>query len=267
MKKIILLILVLISILILLVKFGTKPISTLLGVKENSGIRVLSQPDGATVLVDGVEVGKTLYESNSLEATEHTVTIQNSNASWTGKVKLFGGSVTVVNRELSQDTASSAGEILTLERGKGVTIISNPADSEVEIDGKYYGKTPISQEIASGEHTFNISHSSYLKRSIRAFLPEDYNLTISVDLALSEADLSAINTPVITTTPMVVIKNTPTGFLRVREKASTAGKELAQVKPGDELVLLEEEGNWYKIRLENGTEGYISSTYATKKEE
>jgi len=119
------------------------------------------------------------------------------------------------------------------------------------------------------EHTFSINHSNYLKRNIRAYLPAGYNLTLSADLALSEADLTTIITPVTTQTPTVVVKDTVSpnpGFLRVRDKASTAGKEIARVLPGDELVLLEELASWDRVRLANGTEGYVSKTYVEKKE-
>ncbi len=88
---------------------------------------------------------------------------------------------------------------------------------------------------------------------------------LNVDLALSEADLTQLSAPVISETPKVVVKDTPTGFLRVREKAAVTSQELAKVAPGDELVLLEELDEWVRIRLSNGTEGYVSSTYVEKK--
>jgi len=43
------------------------------------------------------------------------------------------------------------------------------------------------------------------------------------------------------------------------------GKEIAQVKPGDTLILLEEQGVWFRIRLPDGTEGFVSSSYVEKK--
>ena len=86
-----------------------------------------------------------------------------------------------------------------------------------------------------------------------------------MDLALSEADLTTVAAPVITQTPQVIVKETPTGFLRVRDKASLSGKEIAQVKPGDSLILLEELTGWDRVRLSDGTEGFVSSTYVEKK--
>lgn len=266
MKKIFIWILLLISIAALMIRFSSTVEELVLGIKPKSGMSILSTPDGATVFLDGKEVGKTPYESRDLEVREYLVRISKEKYGWQGKVKLVSGTVTVINRDLSADFSSQAGEVLILKRGKGMTIVSNPSDADVEVDGKTYGKTPQILDIPSGEHTMLLTHINYLKRSIKANLPEDFNLTVFVDLPISEADLTTISTPVITQTPEVIVKNTPTGFLRVRDKPSTTGKEVAQVKPGDTLILLEEQGAWDRLRLSDNTEGFVSSAYVEKKE-
>lgn len=265
MKKAIVWILVLLSILMLVIRFSAKGAEVLLGVKERSGISVLSKPEGATVTLDDNEAGKTPFEDSNLDVSEYTVKIDKDGVVWQGKVKLFAGTVSVINRDLAKEPASSAGETLTLEKGKGLTVISNPSESDIEIDGKALGKTPVTLYLEAGEHTILISHPNYLKRSIKADLPDGFNLTVSVDLALSEADLTTIPAPVITTTPEVLVKDTPVGFLRVRERASTASREITQVRPGDTLILLEELVDWVRVRLSDGTEGYVSSAYVEKK--
>ncbi len=266
MKKTLLLLLLLISVVVLIVRFGGKEFRGLLGAGEKSGINVLSVPEAAQVFLDGNQVGQTPFEDKNLINKQYLLKIQKDNLKWEGKVSLTPGVVTVVNRELTSDIASSAGEVLTLEKGQGVTVVSNPSGADIEIDGKSMGKTPVTLSIDSGEHTFNVSHANYLKRSIRAQFQKGYNLTIVADLALSESELPAASPmPVATQTPQVTVTNTPTGFLRVRDQASLNGKEVAQVKPGDDLILLEETGSWDKVRLPNGTEGYVSASYVTKK--
>lgn len=257
-------ILILISLAALLIRYSGKISEVFLGVKQKGGISVLSTPDQATVYLNDQEVGKTPYENKDLDVKEYSIKIEKDQAIWQGKVKLNFGTLAVVNRDLVKDYPS-AGEILTLDEGRGITIISHPSESDVEIDGKSYGKTPITINIEAGEHTILVSHPNYLKRSIRANLPNNFNLTVSLDLALSEADLSTISTPSITTTPEVEVLQTPTGFLRVRDKPSLSGKEIVQVKPGDRLILLEELSGWIRVRLSDGTEGYVSSTYVEKK--
>lgn len=265
MKKTIILILVLCSVVVLMIRFGGKITNVFLGIKENSGLSVLSSPEGAEVFLNGSQVGKTPYEDKSLDSKDYTVRLQKDHLSWEGKVRLVAGTLTVVSRELAKDAASQAGETLTLNQGHGLTVISHPGESEVEVDGKAYGKTPLTVSISSGEHTIEVSHPNYFKRSIRASLPDGYNLTISLDLAISEADLSTISTPPITATPQLIVKDTPTGFLRVRDKPSLSGSQITQVKPGDTLILLEELSGWNRVRLQDGTEGYVSSSYVEKR--
>lgn len=265
MKKTLLLVLVSISIALLIVRFSSKGLEIFLGIKEKSGLSILSQPSDATVFLDGQEVGKTPYEDKNLLVKDYVVKIEKDQSFWEGKVSLIAGTLVVVNRELSKELTTSAGEILTLRKGRGLTVISNPNSADVEVDNKPSGKTPLSVNVSSGEHNVSVSHPGYLKRNIRAMLPSEYNLVVSVDLAIAEADLTTITTPPITQTPQVLVKDTPTGFLRVRDKPSLSGKEIAQVKPGDTLILLEELPSWDRVRLPDGTEGYVSSVYVEKK--
>jgi hypothetical protein len=265
MKKIILLILVFISLVILIARFSATPLSVILGVKERAGIRVLSKPEGALVYINDAYAGKTPYEDSNLEVLEYKISIQSDNGNWDGRVKLKTGTLTVINRELSPDQATSSGEILTLEKGQGVTVISSPSEADIEVDGKIYGKTPTLVNITSGEHTFVLSRANYLKRSIKAVVPEDFNLTLNVDLSLSEADLTNIPTEPQTQTTILIVKATPTGFLRVREKPTINSAEVVRLKPKDEVSLIEDLGDWYRIRLQNGKEGYVSAAYVDKK--
>lgn len=264
-KKFLVWVLIIISLAALLLSFSEKLAEIFLGFKKTAGISILSQPEEATVSLGDKEVGKTPYEDKNLPVGDYYLKLTKEGVFWQGRVKLTAGTVTVVNRELAAEPASSSGEILTLNKGKGLTIISSPSEAEVEMEGKSYGKTPLTLDIEAGEYTILVSYPSYLKRSIRVDLPKGFNLIVSVDLALSEADLTSLVTPVTTQTQEVLVKNTPTGFLRVRDKPNLNGKEIGQVKPGDTLVLLEEVGSWYRVRLQSGIEGYVSAVYVEKK--
>lgn len=265
MKKVIMWVLLLMSIGALMIRFSSKAEELFFGIKAKSGVSILSTPDGAIVFIDDKQVGNTPYDNKDLTPREILVKIDKDGALWQGKINLTSGTVTVVNRDLSKDSSSSAGESLSLKRGQGITVVSNPQDAQVEIDGKVLGKTPQTFEVNPGEHTVVLTHPNYLKRSIKANLPDKFNLTIISDLAISEADLTTISTPIITQTPEVLIKQTPTGFLRVRDKASLLGKEIAQAKVGESLILLEESAGWDRVRLSDGTEGFVSASYVEKK--
>lgn len=264
MRKTLILILVSLSIIILIIRFGSSPILSLLGFKERAGIKIDTNTE-ARVSIDNQDLGATPLQKEDLAPGQHLVVLTSDNGQWQGYVKLNAGTLSVVNRELAPNDASSSGEVITLERGSGVTIVSNPSPSDVEVDGKVEGKTPLSlTSLPLGEHLFSISHPNYLKRSVRAALTEGYQLTLSVDLAISEADLSQVSTPPVTINSTVKVLSTPTGFLRVRDTPSTIGVEIGRVSPGDSLVLIEEQGSWDKVKLPNGKEGYVSSAYVEK---
>lgn len=265
MKKFLIWFLIVISLIAILLRFSDQLAELIFGIKKTSGISIMSTPSEATVFLGSKEVGKTPYEAKNLEVREYFIKIEKGEATWQGKVNLTAGTVTVINRDIAKDLISSAGEIITLAEGKGLTVISDPGNADAEIDGKLAGKTPTIADVEAGDHMILVSRKGYFNRSIRVNLPKDFNMTVSVDLALSEADLTAIQTPVTKQVPEVLVKNTPTGFLRVRDKAALSGKEIAQVKPGDTLILLEEQGNWDRVRLTNGTEGFVSSAYVEKK--
>ncbi|MFH0937638.1 MAG: PEGA domain-containing protein [Candidatus Daviesbacteria bacterium] len=267
MKKAIFQILIILSLLVLAIRFGSQPLLDFLGYQPKAGLKITSVPS-ATVFINDHEVGSTPYQNENLKPGEYKVKLKTDSALWQNVVKINSGTLSVVNREMAASIASSSGEILTLHEGLGVTLASNPTGSQVEIDGKVAGKTPLEvTDLSVGEHTFLFSHEGYLSRSIRAALPPKMNLAIEVDLAMSEMDLSLVPSPNITSTPLeskVIISQTPTGFLRVRNKPSTSGTEVGRVKPGDSLTLEEELTGWFKIKLNDGTVGYISSQYAKK---
>jgi uncharacterized protein YgiM (DUF1202 family) len=63
-----------------------------------------------------------------------------------------------------------------------------------------------------------------------------------------------------------MVKDTPTGFLRVRSQPSTGSSEIGRVNPGETYKLLQSQTSWYQIQvsLSATSSGWISSEYATK---
>jgi len=115
-----------------------------------------------------------------------------------------------------------------------------------------------------------------IDRTITVKATIGYRLTIVVKLKPSEEaePPEEIEGEAVEKKVMVEILSTPTGFLRVREAASTAAKELTQVKPGQRFPFVEEdtENNWFKIEYlpaqagEEGKEGWVTGQYAKKVE-
>jgi hypothetical protein len=266
--KWIFIVLVVFSIFSLIVKFGQAPFYKLIGVESKAGIKISALPE-AQVLINGNQVGTTPFTDENLIQGDYEVKLVKDNLSWQGNIKLTSGTITVVNRELAEDRSSSSGETLTLYPGQGLVLISNPVGADVSIDDKDVGKTPITlNDVSIGEHNIVLKSKGYITRSIRATLPDKLQLVISSDLAISEADLnSLIPIPTIQVLPRVTVLQTPTGFLRVRDKPNLNGAEIGRVNPGDTLDLIEEDTTtgWDKVKLPDGKEGYVSSSYVQKK--
>lgn len=60
---------------------------------------------------------------------------------------------------------------------------------------------------------------------------------------------------------LVEVKDTETGYLNVRDCPSTGCAEVGKVVPGEVLILRGQEGNWYKIEMDDGEEGWVYAKY------
>ena len=62
----------------------------------------------------------------------------------------------------------------------------------------------------------------------------------------------------------VIIKDTETGWLNVREGPSTAYNIITQVLPGEKFELIDEDNNWTNIKISEEIEGWAYSKYIEK---
>lgn len=264
MRKIVFFILILLSTLLLFMRLGAPWMGRFVTSSQNSGVRIESKPE-AVVYIDGVQVGKTPHQQENFLPGKRLVELRGDGGDWQGYVNLHNGTISVVNRELSSSPQLSSGEVITLEKGQGATVISQPQGAQVELDGEKVGVTPLQiEQLTDGEHRFVLSKTNYLSRSIRAVITKGFRLNLNVDLSITEADLTKLSAPPIQVISYVVVKATPTGFLRVRSAPSVSSSEVGRVTPGQKLVLLEEQSSWVKVRLENQQTGYVSSSYVEK---
>lgn len=238
------------------------------------------------VFINGVQVSSsTPYEEFAKpgEITLRLVPVSpdKPRSVWETKITLTVGVTTVVRRDFGETDADSSGEILSFEKIGGkkaeLAVVSVPDASEVEFDGNVRGYTPlpITNATSGQEHTLSVSHPDYTTREVTSLKPvPGYKLTAIVYLAQDpeskkqkEQEASSSATPVDEPkTAQVEIQETGTGFLRVRQDASKTSPEVAQVKPGQQFILIEEskDGEWYKIEYEKGKTGWISAQYAKK---
>lgn len=239
-------------------------------------IKVTSQP-ATTVFINGENKGK-IPQTVKVDPGEYTVKLvpddETTTATFEQKITVNAGTQTYVNVSLGATSVSSGWEIVSLEQSKGsdteIAIFSQTDASEVNVDGERKGTTPLSfADITDGSHEVKLAASGYAERAIPINVSKGYKLTISAQLPLTSGAPAASDSA--TTKPdeakqMVTIKDTPTGWLRVRDDASTAGKEVGRVNPGEKYELVEEQEEWYKIAYKEGEEGWVSATYAEKVE-
>ncbi len=271
--------------------------------KPNAGLKVQTNPV-SLVFVDNVQVGQTplekVYRPGEISLKVIPTATDSAMASYQTKVQLNAQTFTVIRRDFGPTEAQTAGEIITLEQQQNkqasLSIISSiPDAASVTLDGQPQGFTEVwIPSTTPGDHQIVVSAPGFVTRTISAKTVAGHKLIINVKLA-AQLDIAPTPTPEVAATvsatpkvspkttpspsvtktptstsnkPYVVVKDTPTGFLRVRSKPSSAGTELGQVQPGDQLPLLDSQSGWYlvEVSLPATSSGWISGQYATKSE-
>ncbi len=183
--------------------------------------------------------------------------------------------LTVVDRTFGPEGLGS-GSIISLtpisdKKDAQISTISFPNTTEVFLDNNLDGQTPLLlKNITESDHELKLTKEGYKDKIIRIRTVLGYKLDslifLGIDPNAATASATKISSPSATVIQIakVLISQTPTGFLRVRDQASLAGAEVGQVKPGETYQLLNEQTGWYQIKLTTGKTGWISSQYAQK---
>jgi hypothetical protein len=265
-------------------------------------IQIVSVPE-SSVFINTQAVGRTPFNQPYSPGTytvkliplSMDSTASPSAVTWEGKVEVRSRQYTYIRRELANTEIESAGEVVTLRSadlpiaaGTGdIEIQTDPPGAVVSLDGEDVGVSPhVIRGATVGAHEISLYLPKLKRRTIQVNVESGgyatvlrTNLGLDVDFdkkfelsKLLEASGSARLpdipklSPTATPTPTpktVLILDTSTGFLRVRDAGSLSGKEIAQVKPGESYPYIEEKGSWIKIKLSDA-EGWVSSEYAKK---
>lgn len=156
-------------------------------------------------------------------------------------------------------------------KSPSLSVFSYPTNSQVFVNGVSKGNVPYKDSsLPSGEYEIKVSSSGYEDKILNVKLQDGYRLV--VDSILSKVTTQENNqvAGAQIEKKYVTIKDTPTGYLRVRS-TPVAGEEIDELKPGSKYELLDTdpETGWYKIRLEepkpglpNGRSGWISNEFS-----
>lgn len=272
--------------------------------RPTAGLKVETTPP-SLVFIDNVEVGLSPIDKLLVPGEVMVKIIPNSDSGnlsvYQTKVRITPKTYTVIKRDFGSNDDESQGEIISLlpqsDNKAGLSIVtSGPESASVVIDGLPQGLTPLSlPSISPGPHQIRVTAPGFSPRNITAQALSGYRLTINVKLSsvstpqtVPTPTLSIITpspatpsaTPRVSATPgptsksaslirpYVMIKDTPTGYLRVRSSPTTGAVEVGRINPGESYKLLQSQSNWYQIQvnLSATSSGWISSEYATKYE-
>jgi len=260
--------------------------------KQNSNgqLKVLVSPS-ASVFMDNVAVGKTPFE-DKFKVGEYLLKLipegnATDTASWQSKIKIYKNTRTYVNMELGSSDISTSGEVFTsvkmitqVKAGYGeVMVETEPQGAIVYLDNDEKGVAPVKLEnVLKGDHEISVFMPGFFRRTQKINVDPGYQVNAKFKLAIDqsqtpkieekktateEANLKESNVD-IKTRKQVTIKETPTGWLRVREEPNAEASESAKVNPGDKFDILGEEAGWIKIEYEKNKTGWISGQYVDR---
>lgn len=245
---------------------------------RKSGLEIMSYPV-AKVYVNGKEMGSTPYKNLELKPGENEVKLVTPTREWTRKLDLQNNINTVVDWQFGESEDKDSGYILYLEKtgDKKASLLVNttPDKTTINVDGVVKGIAPIKvNELIEGDRQLTVSFPGY--KNVNVFMKSiaGYQLMVEVKLAKEKDDTDGLiqdetetaSNLSVAQTSKIIIKETETGWLKVRESNSSSAKEIMKVKPGESYVLLGEEKDWYKIDLGDGKSGWVSASYASKSE-
>ncbi len=259
---------------------------------EDSGrgaLQVTSSPK-SKVYLDGKLIGETplcMCEANqTIKAGSYTVKLiptQGNFRSFEEKITISPSVLTVVDRTFGEG-AFSSGSIISLvklneKEDVELSVVTFPDKAILTLDNSQSpsGVSPLLlKDLTDSDHELKISKEGYIDKVLRIRTIKGYRLETTVTLSVLPDVSSSSAFPEITPTETpekteeaspsakITILQTPTGFLRVRKDASTASVEVGRVNPGEEYEFLDEKNGWYKIKLNDSEEGWVSGQYATK---
>lgn len=254
-----------------------------------AGMRVDATPK-AKVFINGQFTSDTPFEREDLIPGEYLIRVEPLDKttgilSWEGKVRLFSGSLTYVNQTLGTDPSLAGSQILWLEKipssRKGeLTIVSTPDKGRVYLDGRERGVAPILlRDIEPGDHEIRVSSEGYSDQIVQGKILSGFRLNAIVKLNQSKlakkekpfdpesvspmAILGTASQSATLSKPYVVIKETPTGFLRVRWAPNLVASEAAKVRPGEQFALVSEVAGWSQIKIGSDL-GWANDQYLEK---
>lgn len=242
----------------------------------------------ASVFVNNVAIGRTPYE-DKYKVGEYVLKlipeeVATSTASWQRKININKNALTYINADLGTSDLTTSAEVFSVSKAEKKISKANMGDMYVEtepsgtiiyLDNDEKGVSPLyMSDITPGDHELSVFMPGFFRRTEKVNIIVDYKINAYMKLAIDEGQQKTVkneNKPVasdeakFTQKTMILIKDTPTGWLRVRSEPNLDASEEAKIKPGETYEFVEEQEGWLKIKLDMTKEGWISAIYGQKK--
>lgn len=149
---------------------------------QRAGLEIKTVPE-ATVTINGESKGTTPYLNEDLAAGIYNVKLESSSGSWEKEINIKSGTIFYINLALAENPDNMSGELVYLEKGRGVGVISSPNKAEVSLNGQKQGLTPyLVQSIPEGEHEVVITKEGYETKVIKIKGSNGHKIMIEAQL-------------------------------------------------------------------------------------
>lgn len=156
----------------------------------------------------------------------------------------------------TKENKASDSAQLKLDSTKEINVLV-PEDSTVAIFSQPSINSLVLTSLKASRKAKEISHQDiWVKVSLQDPNGKEIEGWVDGDFIETETEVSKPN---IVQSATVTVKNTPTGFLRVRK--TPGGEEITMINPGEQYPLVKEQTGWVQIILEDGTSGWVSKQY------
>lgn len=154
---------------------------------SSSALTIASGQTVAQVYLNGRLIGTTPLKKSGISLKTGLLRVTSTQNVWEGNVTFTPNAETTLNLDLGVSPTFSGSDLVWLNRSNAspsVSIVSDPSDSVVAIDGTEVGKTPLSLNITAGAHLVKITKDGYLPRSLNILARDSYKINISSHLFL-----------------------------------------------------------------------------------
>lgn len=148
------------------------------------GLEVMSEPSGATVLIDGKKVGATPFRLDRVKKGERQIVVEKSGyEDWRQKIKIASGE----SIKLFAEMGAVYGTLV---------VESTPEDADVYLSGRKQGKTPLTVDrVKEGSREIVIRKEGYLEYTKEVTISPGKTVILSAELDVAHGDLIVSSEP------------------------------------------------------------------------